>query len=95
MFDPMQFQFSPQAEPFVQDPYAPKQQQQFMLGTLSPQQQEKQQQQDALVEALRAMGGGNKSSLVPAQAGRVTSTGPATAGMDASAIGGALGKAFA
>jgi hypothetical protein len=94
MFDPMQFQFSPQDEPFVQDPYAPKPQQ-FMLGTLSPQQQEKQMQQDALVEALRAMGGGNKSSMVPAQAGRVVSTGPATAGMDAGAIGGALGKAFA
>jgi fructose-specific phosphotransferase system IIC component len=94
MFDPMQFQFSPQAEPFVQDPYAPKPQQ-FMLGTMSPQQQDQQKQQDALVEALRAMSGGNQQSMVPAQAGRVTSTGAATAGMDAGAIGGALGKAFA
>ena len=55
MFDPMQFQFSPQAEPFVQDPYGPAPQQ-YMLGTLSPQEQQKTQEQNALVDALRAMG---------------------------------------
>jgi hypothetical protein len=92
MFDPMQFQFSPQAEPFVQDPYGPAPQQ-YMLGTLSPQGQQKTQEQNALVEALRAMGH-QQQQAAPVQAGRVTSAGALGDGMDTGAIGGALGKMF-
>jgi len=92
MFDPMQFQFSPQAEPFVQDPYGPLPQQ-YMAGTLSPQEQQKTQEQNALVEALRGMGQ-QKQPVAPVQAGRVTSAGALGDGMDTGAIGGAIGKMF-
>jgi len=92
MFDPMQFQFSPQAEPFVQNPYGPMPQQ-YMAGTLSPTQQSEKQEQNALVEALRAMGN-QQQQAAPVQAGRVTSAGALGDGMDTGAIGGALGGMF-
>ena len=92
MFDPMQFQFSPQAEPFAQDPFGPAPQQ-YMLGTLSPQEQEKDKQQLALVQALRGMGQPQRQAA-PAQAGRVTSAGALGDGMDTKAIGTAIGSMF-
>jgi hypothetical protein len=69
--------------------YAPN----VMAGTLLPQQQQQKQEQDALVEALRAMGS-QPQSAAPAQAGRVVSTGSAASGLNAGAIGGALNKGF-
>ena len=93
MFDnPMQFQLSPQQQPFQQQPFAPAPQQ-YMPGTLSPEQQQQGQQQSALVDALRAFGQ-QKPAAAPVQAGRVVSTGALGDGMDTNAIGGAIGKMF-
>lgn len=67
-----------------------QQSQQPMVGTLTPQQMQQQNQQKAIVDALRGMG--QSQQAAPAQAGRVTSAGAFGDGMDASAVGGALGK---
>ena len=90
------FEFNPNQFQFVQPPAgaAPHPAPQFMSGTLSPEQQQQAQQQNALVDALRNMGQ-QKQAAAPMQAGRVTSTGSMTSGIDAGAMGGALKAAFA
>jgi hypothetical protein len=70
--------------------YAPN----VMAGTLTPEKMQQQKQQDALVEALRAMGSGNTNPMASAQGGRVVSTGSAASGLNAGVIGGALNKGF-
>jgi len=72
-----------------QNPWGMQQQQNpFMAGTIDPAKQEQDQKQQAIIDALRGIGG--QQQQAPEQVGKVVSTGSAASGLDPTAIGGAL-----